>query len=325
MRSLVGLAVSAAFFAFANVAAAQAPPPGRGTPAAACTIVGPVLAPSDFGVPAGQPVADVTSVLLADGRVRLYVFAQGRGIVSAVSLTPEGTTFVTEPGERLPDGSGMPRAVVLADSRVRLFYTSAGGIKSAISEDGVTFTNEPGFRVTAAAAGFGATGPGQLEGATSGATIMALPDGRFRMYFSDLPRPGDPPGGHVVKSAVSDDQVTWTIESGIRLGAGASSLTDSAEHPFALSNPDGSMTLYYGKFGESGSMKPEGVYQSTSLDGLTFVEETLSVFFGNDPDVLRLSDGTLVMYYGGFDPLIGGTISVARCPDPNVSAATRSQ
>ncbi len=108
--------------------------------------------------------------------------------------------------------------------------------------------------------------------------------------------------------------LAWTVEAGVRVGAGAAVLTGSAEHPFALANPDGSVTLYYGKFGEPGL--PEGVYQSTSIDGLTFGQETLDVFFGNDPDAVRLADGTLVLYYGGFDPRVGGTINVAQCPDP---------
>lgn len=299
-----------------HVTAAQVPPGAPASPTGACTIIGPVLGPTDFGVPAGQPVADVTSVRLADGRVRLYMFAQGRGIVSAVSLTAEGATFVAEPGVRLPDGSGMPRAVVLPDSRVRMFYTSAGGIKSAISTDGLTFTDEPGFRITATEAGFGGT----TARATSGATVVSLPDGRYRMYFSDLPRPGDPPGGHGIKSAVSVDHLTWTVESGVILGAGAPILTESAEHPFALANPNGSVTLYYGKYGNTGSANAEGVYQSTSIDGLTFRQETLAVFFGNDPDALRLVDGTLMLYYGRFDPLVGGTINAARCPDPGAAS-----
>ena len=300
-----------------HATAAQVPPAPPASPTGACTIIGPVLGPSDFGVPAGQPVADVTSVRLADGRVRLYMFAQGRGIVSAVSLTGEGATFAAEPGVRLPDGSGMPRAVVLPDSRVRMFYTSADGIKSAISTDGLTFTDEPGFRITATEAGFGGT-PAR---ATSGATVVSLPDGRYRMYFSDLPRPGDPPGGHVIKSAVSVDQLVWTVEPGVLLGAGAPTLKESAEHPFALANPNGSMTLYYGKYGNTGSANAEGVYQSTSSDGLTFQQETLAVFFGNDPDALRLVDGTLMLYYGRFDPLVGGTINAAQCPDPGAASA----
>ena len=276
-----------------------------------------MLSPSDFGVAAGAVLADTSAIRLEDGRVRLYTFAQGVGVVSAISITADGLTFVREEGARLPDGSGMPRAVAVPGG-VRLFYTSGNGIKSAFSADGLTFSLEAGFRITAEAAGFG----DGMAGATSGATVTQLADGRFRMYFSDLPRPGEAAGGHRVKSAVSSDMLTWTVEEGIRLGAGAAMLTDSAEHPFVLANPDGSVTLYYGKFGGSGSALPEGVYQSTSIDGVTFDQETLDVFFGNDPDALRLADGTLALYYGGFDPVVGGTINVAYCPDPAAPAAT---
>ena len=293
-------------------------PPATAT--GACTIVGPLLSPTDFGVAAGQVLADSSAVRLADGRVRLYIFAQGRGVVSAVSLTPEGASFVAEAGARLPDGFGMPRAVARPEGGWRLFYTSGDGIRSASSTDGLTFTVETGFRITKEAAGF----IGTTVAATSGATVTRLADGRYRMYFSDLPRPGDPPGGHRVKSAVSTDQLAWTVEAGVRLGPGAPVLTESAEHPFVLANPDGSVTVYYGKFAGPGAAQVEGVYQSTSIDGLTFSQETFDVFFGNDPDALRLVDGTLALYYGQFDPQVGGTINLARCPDPGAVATQPS-
>jgi len=299
-----------------RAAAAQMESPSQ--PAAgACTIVGPLLGPSDFGVPAGQPVADATAAALPDGRVRLYMFAQGKGIVSAVSVTAQGASFVPEPGTRLPDGSGMPRVVANPAGGWRLYFISGGGIRSAVSTDGVTFTVESGFRITREAAGF----TGTTVSDTSGATVIRRADGRYRMYFSDLPRPGDPPGGHRIKSAVSTDQLTWTVEPGIRIGPGAPVLTESAEHPFALANANGSVTLYYGRFTGPGSASPEGLYESTSIDGLTFDRETYDLFFGNDPDVLRLADGTLAVYYGLFSPGVGGTINLARCPDPGAATA----
>jgi hypothetical protein len=287
-----------------------APSPGA-TGTGICTIRGQVLAPVDFGVAAGEPVADASAVRLEDGRIRLYAFAQRVGIVSAISLTAEGLTFVPEEGTRLPNGTGMSRMVAVPGGW-RSFYMSGNGIKSAVSADGLTFTPEPGFRITAEAAGFGDT----TVAATSGATVVALADGGFRMYFSDLPRPGDPPGNHRIKSAISTDMLSWTVEDGVRIGPGAPVLTESAEHPFALANPDGSVTLYYGKFTGPGSASPEGTYQSTSADGLTFEQETLSVFFGNDPDAVRLDDGTLALYFGLFDHQVGGTVNVAYCPDP---------
>jgi hypothetical protein len=319
MRKKSGRAifVLAALCLAARATVAQMPPPAQ--PTGACTIVGPLLGPSDFGVPAGQPVADATAALLPDGRVRLYAYAQNRGIVSAISLTPEGASFTTESGTRLPDGSGMPRVVPNPSGGWRLYFASGDGIKSAVSADGLTFTIENGFRVTKDAAGF----TGTTVSATTGPTLVRLTDGRYRMYFSDLPRPGDPPGGHRIKSAVSRDQLTWMVEPGIRIGPGAPVLTESAEPPCAIANADGSMTLYYGKFTGGGGTSPEGLYHSTSADGLAFEQESYDVFFGNDPDVLRLSDGPLALYYGQFSPQVGGTINLARCPDPAAGAAVR--
>lgn len=299
--------------------------PGTHTPTSTsaggvCTISGPVLTPANFGIAAGAVLADVSTTILADGRIRLYAFGQGRGVVSAVSVSADGLSFVPEAGSRLPDGSGMPRIVGGPVGGYRLFFTSGDGIRSATSADGLTFTVEAGFRVTKQQAGF-TDATGTLV-ALSGGSLVALPDGRYRMYFSTLPRPGEAAGGHRVKSAVSVDMVTWEVEPGILLGAGAAALTESAEHPFALPHPDGSVTLYYGKFGASPTGAAEGLYQSTAVDGRTFTTETLSVFFGNDPDLLRRADGTLLAYYGGFDAVIGGTVNVATCPDPAASAAT---
>lgn len=205
------------------VAAQEPPTPGPpATGTGACTIVGPLLGPTDFGVAAGQPLADASAILLPDGRVRMYIYAQSRGIVSAISLTTEGVSFAAEPGTRLPDGSGMPRVVANPSGGWRLFFISGGGIRSAVSTDGLSFTVENGFRITAEAAGF----TGTTAGAASGATVIRPAGGRYRMYFSDLPRPGDPPGGHWIKSAVSIDQLTWTVEEGISLGPGAPVLTE---------------------------------------------------------------------------------------------------
>ncbi len=285
-----------------------------------CTISGPVLTPTDFNVAAGQPVADVSTTILADGRIRIYAFAQGQGIRSAVSVSADGLSFVPEAGSRLPDGNGMPRIVGGPVGGYRLFFTSGDGIRSATSADGLTFTIEAGFRISKQQAGF-ADATGTLV-AVSGGSLVALADGRYRMYFSTLPRPGETAGGHRVKSAVSVDMLTWEVEPGILLGAGAATLTESAEHPFALAHPNGSVTLYYGKFGASPTGAAEGLYQSTSTDGRTFTTEALSVFFGNDPDLIRRADGTLLAYYGGFDPVIGGTVNVATCPDPAASVAT---
>lgn len=273
---------------------------------AACKDLGQVLGPSDFGVAAGLAVADVSALRLEAGRIRLFVFVHEQGLRTATSTGSDGLAFRVEAGFPYSQrGAGMPRVVRLEDGRIRLFFIEADGIKSAISEDGVAFTMEPGFRVTREQAGFG--------DAMSGATVVALPDATFRMYFSDLPRPGEGPGGHAIKSAVSTDMLEWTMEDGVRIGVGAPTLTASAEHPFALAHPDGSVTLYYAHYEGPGSGLREGLYRATSTDGLAFETEEFLIAWANDPDVLRQPDGTLLVYYGTFSADVGGTIRAAQC------------
>ena len=85
------------------------------------------LTPVLFGVSAGQPVADVSVILLPNGKLRAYVFAQNKGIEIAESAD-NGKTF-TRVGNAFggDKGNGQPRAVALSDGRVRLYTTSSGG------------------------------------------------------------------------------------------------------------------------------------------------------------------------------------------------------
>jgi hypothetical protein len=141
--------------------------------------------------------------------------------------------------------------------------------------------------------------------------------GGWRAYFSDLERPGDPPGGHFIRSAVSTNLIDWTIESGIILGAGApGALNQTATHPFAKANPNGSVTLYYqGERADAGAPNGNylGIYRSTSVDGRTFTqEEKTGVARGGDPDVITLLNGTTMMYFGDVVTGVGGVIRVAR-------------
>ena len=73
-----------------------------------------ILYPDLFGVSKGLPVADVSGVLLPDGKIRAYVFAQNKGIVIAestdgVAFSVVGNAFGSDKGQ------GMPRVVKLSD------------------------------------------------------------------------------------------------------------------------------------------------------------------------------------------------------------------
>jgi len=254
------------------------------------------LQPSDVGVAPGQPVADQSAIELPDGRVRLYFFAQNKGIMSAISS--DGLKFTTEAGMRLPDGSGMPRAFVLPDKRIRLYFITGDGVGSAISDDGLAFTVEPGVRINSR---------DTVLPKLSGVSVVATDSG-YRAYFSDLPIPGTGPMAHAIYSATSSDGLTWQVEANPRIGApdisAPSAMAISAEHPFVLREKDGSYTMYFARNAT--------IWSATSTDGLAWSNEQSTLVAGNDPDVLVHSNGTRSLYYGDFRPTIGGYLLVAR-------------
>lgn len=237
--------------------------------------------------------ADTSSIQLRDGRWRMFLFA-GDAIRSAVS--PDGLRFSMESGSRLPQGLGMPRVMRLDDGRFRIYFITQGGIGSAISGDeGVTFTVESGMRITGSAVGVSRL---------SGAGIARVRDGRLRMYFSDLPAPGSPVP-HQIFSATSSDGLSWNPDAGVRIGAGAT-LSGSGQHPSAISNSDGSVSIFYGRTIPSiGTM-----WSATSADGLTFTSETPleTLGRGDDADVVRVG-GSLRMYYNWGDDNSGTVYS----------------
>ncbi|MGB2875361.1 MAG: hypothetical protein WBB76_07780 [Gaiellaceae bacterium] len=272
---------------------------------------GPVLTGPELGLPAGEGVWRPTAAVLPDGRIRLYYIVSGpavpleaSGVFSAISS--DGLHFTSEPGRRSGNSSGA-HIERLPDGRWRLYTPhrdSSGtpdGIASAISADGLSFTDEPGLRLS------GSPHPGAWGLSCCG--IVKLADGRYRMYVSTLqnqPGPGNPPPQ--VYSAVSSDLADWTLEPGVRL--------TGEWNPAPLANPDSSLMLVgaMGVFG--GTMQT-----ASSLDGLAFANSVLANLSGGNPAFVTLPDGRLLMYYSVSDdvpPTINAAI-VVRIAAPTVS------
>lgn len=267
---------------------------GSGGVASTWTTEGARFTSSSLGVTG--TLADSTTLRLNDGRWRMFIFSS-RAYTSLISS--DGLSFTLEPGNRLPEGYGHSRVVRLSDGRVRMFSISNNGLASLISSDeGQTFTVE-GMRVTNTQAGLNAL---------SGCGIVQMPDGRWRMYFSELDTPGAAITPLPMKSAVSSDMLTWTMDSGVRIGPGATVLTGSAAHPTAVLNSNGSVTVFYFR---NSDLK---LYAATAADGLAFTSETAVLTSGADPDIVTLpSGGGLRMYYNWFEASSGAyTVSSAR-------------
>jgi len=291
-----------------------------------------ILYPDLFGVSKGLPVADVSGVLLPDGKLRAYVFAQNKGIVIAEST--DGVTFSFVGNAFGSDkGQGMPRVVKLSDGRFRMYNMTSFGVSCSISSDGLNFAIEKDACIPSSS--FPA-----LKNGLSGAAFIKLADGRYRAYFSDMVKAGTGPDPHQVYSATSADGVNWTADSGIRIGTGAASLTRSAEHPAAVAHADGSVTIFYYDNGarpgldasgkQNMAQNDQGLWYSTSKDGgLTFSNEYKISFpsafgfgFGNDPDVFLDKSGQMILWAGGFDHGYGGYIGAVKLTKGSGSAAT---
>lgn len=203
----------------------------------------------------------------------------------------------------------------LPDGRYRLFFPGCQpangpplcGVLSAISTDGLTFTTEPGLRLPRFFPYIQGRDPVR-------STIIKLTDGRYRMYCSQQVTPDIAPnipgsGHRAIFSAVSTDLFNWAPEPGIRIGPGAPSITGDADHPTAVANPDGSITLIYDGFVDL-AVTHEQI--ATSQDGLTFDSESDTGLVGTEPSLVRLGDGSLFLYYGEHTADAGSTINVAR-------------
>lgn len=128
------------------------------------------------------------------------------------------------------------------------------------------------------------------------------------MYCSQTLQAGTPPV-NAVFSATSRDLINWTPDPGRRIGPGAPTLQDDANHPTVIQNADGTVSLVYYQRRPNISTPREMI--STSADGLTFSVEYDLGLAGTEPSIMKRADGTMLLYYGGQTPTAGSTIYVA--------------
>lgn len=278
------------------------------------TDIGVAMDATIMGVETGSSIADSTAVVLPDGRVRMYFqyLAKDRSQGAHYSaISSDGVTFTMESGARLGDPEWMTeewgphiKAKWLSDGRLRI-YKGAGdtGIISYVSSDGLAFTKEDGVRITTNAAGLARL---------SHLTITTTLDGNYRGYFSNMPQGSD--SYRLVKSATSADLLTWTMDSGVRIGEGSVTLPDdSAEQPHALQRAGGGVTLFFYRTHYKGEIAvPPLAYYSTSTDGVTFTNVYSLGLDGNGPDIVRLNDGTYLLYYDVGNETQGFSIRVGK-------------
>lgn len=191
------------------------------------------------------------------------------------------TRWMKEPGARVEGSRDLDRSKVQApcivrapDGRFRLFYTAVGPgrpfrdcqgyILSAVSDNGLDFTVEESIRIAADPA------VTQMSLRVLAPSVAVLKGGGWRMYF-EARGPADLPTA--IMSAVSDDQVSWRVEPGVRFtrpgGVGA---------PRFMSLGDGGRlfcfeSVYAGGDPSSGPRLGTRVISAVSSDGFDFTRE----------------------------------------------------
>ena len=181
-------------------------------------------------------------------------------ILSATSI--DGAAWGPESGVRLTPqqgGAGDFRVVssevvpALGESgRLRMYFECCPGtqsqqnsIRSAVSEDGLNWTVEPGERIMLA------------DRNVSSPRIVFVDDGRCRLYFNEC--------GRGIVSAVSDDGLAFQIEPGIRVAPDGPYDRLTAFAPEILHFRNDRYRMYYAGYRDT---KRADILTAVSSDGL---------------------------------------------------------
>lgn len=188
--------------------------------------------------------------------------------------------WVKESGVRADTGS-VPYILHLPDGRYRLYVCNQYGIVSAISNDGINFTTEPGVRLAPIAGS---------ETVVADPSIVQLDTGPYRMYYKVQKKSGGPGTGiHSIYSAYSIDGINWSRETMCYENLSA---PDSGwvSVPDAVKLPDGRIRIFYTSYGEC-------IRSIISNDGLNFTPESgVRLYNAVDPNLIRLPNGTYIMF-----------------------------
>ena len=154
--------------------------------------------------------------------------------------------------------------VRLDDGRYRLYGNASSnpnpgqrGFDSFISDDGVSFQKEDGYRLA---------GPGIFM-----PFVITLPDGNFRLYFTDQEVVIGEEGGRAIMSAISDDGIDFTVEEGDRLTYSGNDYESSGiRGAKILELDDESYRMYYHGIDNGNCWR---VLSAVSQDGLEWTRE----------------------------------------------------
>jgi hypothetical protein len=189
----------------------------------------------------------------------------------------------------------------LPDGRYRAYYdghVNIGGttwILSAVSNDGIVWTKDPGIRLSPGSGAFGYD-----DTQVTDPSVIILNDGKYWMYYSGITTGID---RRVILRASSIDGLSWTKDLSFKIVGSTGAMT-----AFHVGGPEivktaSGFRLYFSNFAGDGSFgqiiaadSPDGLSWGTPAVVLTQTAQT-GYLFG--PTVRTLSPGTLRMYFSG--------------------------
>lgn len=284
------------------------------------------VAPGDCS--AGNPEI----VELADGCLVMYTHGQTKESHPSENNTYgwsscDGKTWKQE-GLMLKNAS-MSTAVKLPNGRIRLYFIRAGerggeavkGIMSAVSDNGLKFTEESGYRFEMGAGAprpnemnklrqyYSVPGEGNVKDIKDFAHLnVAEMDRGYRIYFDEGAMRADPkkygdkawPLGRV-RSIFSEDGLNWRLDPGVRIDVGQAPLTlvQRSSNPSVIKLGDKYHMFFFAGFSPWEDLTAwkrlvwSGTYEAVSPDGLNFEIVNWPKFFGNDAGVIRKGDKLL--------------------------------
>ena len=212
--------------------------------------------------------------------------------------TSTGKEAWTEEGVVLAGKYADADIVDVGGGKFRMYYSAEpetagfqGQVYSAISSDGVKWTEESGTRITQAIF----------------PSVIKLDDGRFRMYFQEQ---------QSIKSAISTDGLAWTKEEGIRIDtSNTAGLTlTGVVAPTVIKSGNGYLMVYGGVINQAyleekvPSKDTHLLMWATSKDGLTFEKKGIAldsrnkVFKGwmDGPKLVIWDDNGVKLYLFGY-------------------------
>ena len=217
------------------------------------------------GVAVKGTFADADTVKLTENNYRMYYGIQpevkGNNFEVYSATSTDGKTWTQEAGTRKTMAT-FPEVIKLADGTFRMYFQSAGVIKSAKSTDGLKFTDEAGTRIDKS------NDLGLTFDNVAAPTVIVKDDGSFIMVYRGTvneqygTEPTPNKNTQLLLWATSTDGLTW-VKKGLAVDSRNSTLNGLTDGPELFVWRDGKTILSYWSY--------TGVYWS-SFNGETFGE-----------------------------------------------------